>query len=205
MQSSLYNNYLKRVFDFLFSLIVLSILSPLLLIIIILLFIVNRGKPFFIQSRPGKDEKEIFVIKFKTMNDKKDKNGNLLPDKERITSIGRILRSASLDELPQFVNVLKGDMSLVGPRPLLFKYIPLYNERQRMRHLVRPGITGLAQVSGRNSISWKDKFEYDIQYIENLSFLLDIKIIIKTIQKVILRQGINQSKERPMQPFNGRN
>lgn len=205
LKRSIYNSYFKRIIDFLFSLFVLIILSPLLILIILLLSIVNRGKPFFIQSRPGKDEKEIFIIKFKTMNDKKDNEGNLLPDKERITIIGKILRSTSMDELPQFINVLKGDMSLVGPRPLLFKYIPLYTERQRMRNLVRPGITGLAQVSGRNAISWKQKFEYDISYIENLSFVLDVKIILKTIHKVILGQGINQSKERPMQPFNGSN
>ena len=201
----LYKDYLKRPFDFIISLIVLIALLPLLLLIIIPLFFINNGKPFFIQSRPGKDEKVIFVIKFRTMNEKRDNKGILLPDKDRITTIGRILRVASLDELPQFFNVLKGDMSLVGPRPLLFKYIPLYNERQRKRNLVRPGITGLAQVSGRNSISWKEKFDFDIYYVENISFLMDVKLLLKTLVQVIKGHGINQSDLRPMMPFDGNN
>jgi lipopolysaccharide/colanic/teichoic acid biosynthesis glycosyltransferase len=171
---------------------------------LILLF-TNGRKVFYIQPRPGKNEKPFYLYKFKTMSDKKDKNGDLLPDVERITKFGAFLRKFSMDEIPQLFNVLKGDMSLVGPRPLLFKYIPLYNERQRKRHLVRPGITGLAQVSGRNTISWEKKFEYDVQYVENVSLFLDLKILSKTFVKVIAGQGINQSPERPMQPFNGFN
>lgn len=201
----MYKSFLKRVIDFSLSFIGLILILPLLLLIIILLLVVNRGNPFFVQIRPGKNEKPFKLIKFKTMTDEKDEQGELLPDKKRITKFGSFLRNYSLDELPQLINVLKGDMSLVGPRPLLFKYIPLYNERQRKRHKVRPGITGLAQVNGRNAISWAQKFEYDIEYVENLSFLLDVKILYKTFLKVVKKQGINQSSERPMVPFDGTN
>lgn len=167
--------------------------------------IFNRGSVFFTQSRPGQFEKEIKVIKFKTMNDKRDANGNLLSDKERLTTFGKFLRKYSLDELPQLINVIKGDLSLIGPRPLLFKYLPLYNERQRLRHRVKPGITGWAQVNGRNAISWQQKFEYDVYYVENISFSLDLKIFFLTIYKIIKSEGVNQSSERPMMPFEGNN
>lgn len=166
---------------------------------------VNDGKPFFLQDRPGYREKCIRIIKFKSMNDKKDEAGNLLPDNVRLTKVGRFVRATSLDELPQLFNVLKGDMSLIGPRPLLFKYLPLYKPEQRRRHEVRPGITGLAQVSGRNTISWHKKFEYDVYYVDNLSFRMDLNIFLKTIRKIIIREGVNQSEVRPMQPFDGTN
>jgi undecaprenyl phosphate N,N'-diacetylbacillosamine 1-phosphate transferase len=201
----MYRKLFKRLFDFIVSLILVLVLSPLILILSILLYFANQGKPFFFQSRPGYREKEIFIIKFKSMNDKKDANGKILPDAQRMTPVGKFIRSTSLDELPQLINVIKGDMSLVGPRPLLFKYIPLYSAEQRHRHDVRPGITGLAQVSGRNSIPWTKKFAYDIEYVERLSFTLDIRILFKTAQKVFLREGVNQTEERPMEPFNGRN
>jgi undecaprenyl phosphate N,N'-diacetylbacillosamine 1-phosphate transferase len=201
----MYPKLFKRLFDFTVSLILVLVLSPVILILSILLYYANQGQPFFFQSRPGYLEKEIFIIKFKSMNDKKDADGKLLPDAQRMTSVGKFIRSTSLDELPQLINVLKGDMSLVGPRPLLYKYIPLYSAVQRHRHDVRPGITGLAQVSGRNSISWTKKFAYDIEYVEKLSFALDIQILFKTAQKVFLREGVNQTEERPMEPFNGSN
>jgi lipopolysaccharide/colanic/teichoic acid biosynthesis glycosyltransferase len=170
-----------------------------------LLWLQNKGSAFFFQDRPGQNEKKIRIVKFKSMTDEKDKEGKLLPDNERITRLGRFVRKWSLDELPQLFNVLKGDMSLIGPRPLLFKYIPLYSEEQRQRHHVKPGITGWAQVNGRNAISWHKKFELDVYYVENLSFGLDFKIFWKTILKIIKREGINQSQERPMQPFDGTN
>ncbi len=198
-------SFIKRIADFLFSLLLLLVLSPVLIIIFLGLFIINRGSVFFIQSRPGQFEKEIKVIKFKTMTDKRDKEGNLLPDKLRLTGFGKFLRKFSLDDLPQLINVLKGDLSLIGPRPLLFKYIPLYNERQRLRHNVKPGITGWAQVNGRNAISWQQKFEYDVYYVENLSFALDVKIFFLTIYKILKSEGVNQSTERPMMPFDGTN
>jgi lipopolysaccharide/colanic/teichoic acid biosynthesis glycosyltransferase len=162
-----------------------------------------KNNPFFIQERPGKNEKIFKLIKFKTMNDKTDENGKLLPDKERLTKIGKIIRSLSLDELPQLINVLKGNMSLVGPRPLLIKYLPLYNERQRKRHNVKPGITGWAQVNGRNNISWEEKFELDVEYVENVCFLFDMKILWMTILKVIKREGINSISTATMYPFTG--
>src|SRR5690606_1001833 len=192
-----YVKKIKPIIDFTSAFVLLIFLSPLLIIIALILLLIYRGNPFFIQSRPGQFEKEIKILKFKTMSDKKDKERNLLPDKERLTAFGKFLRKFSLDELPQLVNVLKGDMSLVGPRPLLFKYIPLYNERQKLRHTVKPGITGWAQVNGRNSIKWHYKFEHDIYYVENLSFALDMKILFMTLIKVFKREGINQSPERP--------
>ena len=201
----IYKNFFKRIFDFCVALVLLLVLLPLIVLVAVVLFFQNNGKPFFFQSRPGKDTKPFEVIKFKTMNDKKDANGNLLSDKQRITAFGKLLRKLSIDELPQLVNVLKGDMSLVGPRPLLFKYVPLYSEEQNRRHQVRPGITGWAQVNGRNSISWTKKFEYDTYYVDHVSLLLDIKILWMTFLKVILREGVNQSEDRPMMPFDGHN
>jgi lipopolysaccharide/colanic/teichoic acid biosynthesis glycosyltransferase len=205
MNKSSYIKYIKTSFDFLTSIILLIILSPLFLAILFVLYIQNNGEPFFIQERPGKNLKPFKILKFKTMNDKKDENGVLLPDKDRLTLAGRLVRKTSVDELPQLINVIKGDMSLIGPRPLLFKYVPLYNDSQRRRHLVRPGITGWAQVNGRNSISWQRKFELDNYYVDHVSFLLDLRIFWLTIVKILKREGINQSAERPMEPFNGSN
>lgn len=186
------------------ALVGLIILSPLFLILWIGLSIANKGGgAFFLQERPGKDEKIFKVIKFKTMNDRRDENGNLLPDSERLTTIGRWIRSLSLDELPQLINVLKGDMALVGPRPLLVQYLPLYDDVQRRRHEVRPGITGWAQVNGRNAISWQEKFEHDVWYVDHLSLSLDIKILLKTIEKVFKREGINSEAAVTMEPFQG--
>ena len=165
----------------------------------------NRGKAFFYQERPGKDQVPFRIIKFKTMNDRTDNQGKLLPDNQRLTVFGNYVRKFSLDELPQLINVLKGEMSLIGPRPLLFKYIPLYSAEQNRRHEVRPGITGWAQVNGRNSISWTRKFELDVEYVDRLSFALDFKIFWLTILKIVKREGINQSEARPMEPFNGSN
>lgn len=201
----MYKFFFKRVIDFFASLIGLLLLSPLLLIVIVILFIQSNGKPFFFQTRPGKNQKAFKIIKFKSMTDAKDAEGNLLPDNKRITVVGKLIRKTSIDELPQLINVLKGDMSLVGPRPLLFKYIPLYNEEQLKRHDVRPGITGWAQVNGRNSISWTEKFSLDFYYVNNVSLLLDIKILWKTVMKVVKKEGVNQSEDIPMEPFNGKN
>ncbi|HMO61161.1 MAG TPA: sugar transferase [Ferruginibacter sp.] len=200
-------NYLifKRLFDFYCSLLALLILSPIFLIIYILLFIANKGQVFFTQERPGKNEKIFKVIKFKTMSDARNSSGQLLPDAERLTVVGKLVRSLSIDELPQLINVLKGDMSLVGPRPLLPKYLPLYNEVQKKRHNVRPGITGWAQVNGRNAISWSQKFNYDVWYVNNVSFLLDIKIILLTLKKVVMREDINSNNSTTMLPFTGNN
>jgi len=201
---SFYRLYFKRIIDFVFAVIGLIILSPLFLILWIWLSIANKGAgAFFVQERPGKDEKIFKVIKFKTMNDRRDENGNLLPDNERLTTIGRWIRSLSLDELPQLINVLKGDMSLIGPRPLLVQYLPLYDEVQRRRHEVRPGITGWAQVNGRNAISWQEKFAYDVWYVDHLSLSLDIKILLKTIEKVFKREGINSGTYVTMELFKG--
>jgi lipopolysaccharide/colanic/teichoic acid biosynthesis glycosyltransferase len=201
----MYDKFFKRGLDILISSLILIFSFPIFILVSLILIYINKGKPFFFQMRPGFREKQIYIIKFKSMTDEKGPDGNLLPDIERMTSFGNFLRKTSIDELPQLVNVLKGDMSLVGPRPLLFKYIPLYTEDQRRRHNVKPGITGLAQVSGRNSISWTEKFKHDIYYVDNLSFLLDIKILFLTFKKVLVSEGINQSEERPMSPFNGKN
>ena len=198
----MYRHFFKRFFDFFFALIGLIVLSPIFFILWVWLTIANKGAgAFFLQERPGKDEKIFKVIKFKTMNDRRDAKGNLLPDSERLTRIGRFVRSLSLDELPQLINVLKGDMSLIGPRPLLIQYLPLYDEMQRRRHEVRPGMTGWAQVNGRNAISWQQKFEYDVWYVDNLSFSLDVKIISKTIEKVFKREGINSETAVTMEEF----
>ncbi len=187
------------------SLTTFIILSPLFVLVIILLFIANNGKPFFTQLRPGKNEKIFRLIKFKTMNDKSDKKGNLLPDAARLTTIGKFVRKTSLDEIPQLLNVIKGDMSLIGPRPLLVEYLPLYNKEQKNRHKVRPGITGWAQVNGRNTISWQKKFEYDVWYVKNLSFSLDVKILLLTIKKVFKSEGINSDSGVTMEKFTGNN
>jgi len=201
--SSIYVSIVKPVFDFVFALIVLTVFSPVILILIILLFIANNGKPFFFQLRPGRNEKIFKLIKFKTMNDKVDKNGRLLPDSERLTTVGKFIRKTSLDELPQLVNVLLGDMSLIGPRPLLVEYLPLYNSKQKTRHNVKPGITGLAQVNGRNAINWQTKFDYDIEYVNNVSFSLDFKILFQTLQKVLKSEGISSDTSATMEKFTG--
>lgn len=202
----MYKYFFKRLIDFTIVLIALLIIWPFLVVITIWLHFANKGAgAFFLQERPGKNEKIFKVIKFKTMNDEKDDNGKLLPDKDRLTTIGKIIRSLSIDELPQLINVLKGEMSLVGPRPLLVQYLPLYNEKQRRRHEVWPGITGWAQVNGRNAISWEQKFEYDVWYVENCSFLLDLKIMYLTIKKVFVREGINASQTETMEAFKGTN
>lgn len=202
---SIYAGYCKRIIDFIISFMGLILILPILFLITIILAIVNRGNPFFIQARPGLNEKIFRLYKFRTMRDLYDKDGNLLPDKERITRVGRMVRALSLDELLQLVNILKGDMSLVGPRPLLVKYLPLYNETQRRRHQVRPGITGWAQVNGRNSLNWEEKFVLDVWYVDNISLFLDMKILAYTILKVIRRDGINANEEKTMCAFDGSN
>jgi|SRR5690554_2061266 len=201
----MYKNYFKRIFDFLAALFGLLILSPIFIIVTVALFFANQGKPFFLQVRPGKNEHFFTIIKFKSMNDKKDANGRLLPDAQRLTPVGAFVRKTSLDEIPQLINVLIGDMSLIGPRPLRIHYLPLYSEEQKKRHSVRPGITGWAQVNGRNAISWTKKFEYDIWYVEKISFLLDIKILFMTIKKVFIKEGISKEGEVTTVPFDGKN
>ena len=204
--SLMYKYVLKRVIDFILVLIILVVVGPILLLITIWLHFANKGAgAFFTQERPGKDGKIFRVIKFKTMTDERDTDGNLLPDAQRLTKVGRFVRSTSIDELPQLINVLKGDMALVGPRPLLPKYLPLYSEEQFRRHEVRPGITGWAQVNGRNDISWKRKFELDVWYVDHISFWLDVKIIMLTIKKVFVREGINKEGNATTEAFNGHN
>ena len=199
----MYKNYLKRPLDFILSTLAFLLASPIFLLVTLLLAIVNNGSAFFFQARPGKDEKIFKVIKFKTMTDEKGANGELLPDSDRLTAIGSFVRKTSLDEIPQLLNVIKGDMSLIGPRPLLVQYLPLYNKEQKRRHNVRPGISGWAQVNGRNTISWEKKFEYDVWYVDNLSFLLDLRIIFKTVWKVFKSEGISQDGEATMTYFDG--
>lgn len=201
----MYKSFFKPIFDFVMALVGFIFLSPLFIVVAIGLFFANDGKPFFFQLRPGKNGKLFKIIKFKTMNDKKDANGNLLPDAERLTKIGNFVRKTSLDEIPQLINVIKGDMSLIGPRPLLPHYLELYNDFQRRRNEIKPGITGWAQVNGRNTISWEKKFEYDVWYVDNISFLLDIKIIFLTILKVIKSEGINEQGQATSQEFKGNN
>ena len=202
----IYSCFFKRVIDFILVFVVLAIIWPILLLIIIWLHFANKGAgAFFIQERPGKDGKVFQVIKFKTMTDERDAEGNLLPDAERLTKVGRFIRSTSIDELLQLINVLKGDMALIGPRPLLPQYLPLYSKEQARRHEVRPGITGWAQVNGRNAISWTNKFELDVLYVDHCSFLLDLKIIFMTIKKVFVREGINSDTSATMEAFNGYN
>ena len=201
----MYKNFIKPAIDFVLALVGFLFLSPVFVLVAIGLFFANDGKPFFFQLRPGKDGKIFKIIKFKTMTDKKDENGNLLPDADRLTKIGSFVRKTSLDEIPQLLNVIKGDMSLVGPRPLLPKYLELYNDFQRRRNEVKPGITGWAQVNGRNSISWEKKFEYDVWYVDNVSFLLDIKILILTVLKVVKSEGINEQGQATSNEFKGNN
>ncbi|WP_286861255.1 sugar transferase [Proteiniphilum sp. UBA5510] len=202
----MYKHFFKRLIDFFLSFLGFIIISPVFLLLWIWLSIANKGAgAFFFQERPGKDERIFRVIKFKTMNDRKDASGNLLPDAQRLTKVGKFVRSTSLDEIPQLLNVIKGDMSLIGPRPLLVQYLPLYNETQRRRHEVRPGITGWAQVNGRNAISWEQKFAYDVWYVDNVSLSLDVKILLKTIQKVFKREGISSNSSATMEPFKGDN
>jgi undecaprenyl phosphate N,N'-diacetylbacillosamine 1-phosphate transferase len=200
---AMYKDFFKRIIDFLLVLIGIVIMSPILIIITVFLYFSNNGKPFFIQKRPGKNGKVFEIIKFKTMNDKTDSEGVLLSDNLRLTKLGSIVRKTSFDEIPQLFNVLKGEMSLIGPRPLLTDYYHLYNDFQNRRHEVRPGITGWAQVNGRNAISWDKKFEYDVWYVDNLSFLLDCKIILKTIIKVVKSEGVNPENDSFTEPFNG--
>lgn len=202
----MYRNSIKRLIDFSISFLALSILWPILLIVAIWLHFTNKGAgAFFFQERPGKDAKIFKVIKFKTMTDERDSDGKLLPDSERLTKVGKFVRSTSLDELPQLLNVLKGDMALIGPRPLMPKYLPLYSVEQMRRHEVRPGITGWAQVNGRNNISWTKKFELDVWYVDNLTFLLDIKILFLTVKKVLIREDISKDGHATTEPFNGKN
>lgn len=203
--NSMYKHFLKRIFDFLAALIGLVLLSPIFIVVVIGLYFANQGKPFFFQARPGKGGNIFKIVKFKTMNDKKDNEGNLLSDAERLTSIGAFVRKTSLDEIPQLINVLKGDMSLIGPRPLLPQYLELYNTEQMRRHEVKPGITGWAQVNGRNAISWKRKFELDVYYVDHISLALDMKIFFMTIKKVFVREGISQEGQATAEAFNGNN
>lgn len=201
----MYRTFLKPLLDSLLSLTALLLLSPVLLVLSGLLSVVNGGQPFFFQTRPGKNGKLFRIVKFKTMNDKTDASGQMLPDGERLTRMGQLVRKSSLDELPQLINVLKGDMSLIGPRPLLVQYLPLYSAEQARRHEIRPGITGWAQVNGRNAISWEEKFRLDVEYVDQLSFAMDVKIVLKTIQKVFKREGISQAGQATMEYFTGKN
>ena len=200
----MYKKGFKRLIDVTAAVLVLIFFSPLFIGVYLLLML-SQNSAFFTQDRPGKNGKVFKLIKFKTMSDKRDAQGNLLPDAERLTKVGKWVRSTSLDELPQLINVLKGDMSLIGPRPLLIKYLPLYSETQKRRHEVKPGITGWAQVNGRNAISWNKKFEYDVWYVDHLSFLLDCKIVWRTIKKIIIREGISSDTSVTMEPFKGNN
>ena len=202
----MYSNCIKRILDFCIALLALSVLWPILLVITMFLHFANKGAgAFFTQERPGKDAKIFKVIKYKTMTDERDADGKLLPDDQRLTRIGKIVRSLSIDELPQLFNVLKGDMSFVGPRPLLVKYLPLYSKEQMRRHNVRPGITGWAQVNGRNAITHTKKFEYDVWYVDNISFMLDLKILFLTIKKVFVREGISSEGIATAETFDGTN
>ena len=204
----MYKHFFKRFFDFLIALIALICISPILLVVTVWLHFANKGAgAFFFQERPGKDGKIFKVIKFKTMTDERDANGELLPDADRLTRVGRLVRSTSIDELPQLFNVLMGDMSLIGPRPLLVQYLPLYSKEQARRHEVRPGISGWAQCHGRNNISWTEKFKLDVWYVDHVSLMTDLKVIFITIKKVILKEDINQvgGEWATMDPFNGHN
>ncbi len=199
----MYAKYIKRMLDFLISLMALIVLSPVLLVLTVVGAIKMKGNPFFTQLRPGKDEKIFKLVKFRSMTCEKDAQGNLLPDEKRLTKYGKFLRSTSLDELPELWNILKGDMSIVGPRPLLVKYLPRYNKTQARRHEVRPGITGLAQVHGRNAISWEKRFAYDVAYVEKIGFLMDLKIIFQTVRVVLVREGISSESSCTMEEFMG--
>ena len=199
----MYRSVLKPTGDFIFALLALALASPVFVMITFLLALNNKGNPFFIQKRPGKNGAIFQIIKFKTMNDKKNQNGILLPDYERLTFIGKAVRKTSLDEIPQLINVLKGEMSLVGPRPLLPEYLELYNEEQKKRHFVKPGITGWAQVNGRNALSWEEKFEFDVEYVNRVSPQLDAKIVLVTLEKVVRRHGVNTNNYMTMDAFKG--
>ena len=199
----MYNNYFKRIIDFIASLIGLVLLFPVLAILTFLLTLANKENPFFFQIRPGKHEKLFKIIKFKTMTDARDIHGNLLPDNQRLTRLGGFIRKTSLDEIPQLFNVLKGEMSLIGPRPLLPEYLPLYNDIQKKRHQVRPGITGWAQVNGRNSIGWEEKFMLDVYYVNTFSLAMDLKVLFLTIKKVLLREGVTSVTSVSMEKFKG--
>lgn len=202
----MYSCFFKRIIDFVFVFCILAVIWPVLLLITFWLHFANKGAgAFFLQDRPGKKGKIFKVIKFKTMTDERDTGGNLLPDEKRLTKVGKFIRSTSIDELPQLINVLKGDMALIGPRPLLVQYLPLYSKEQTRRHEVRPGITGWAQVNGRNAISWTKKFELDVWYVDHCSFRLDMKILFLTIKKVFVREGISQEGRATMEAFNGYN
>ena len=200
----MYKNGFKIILDFLTSLTALLIFSPIFILITVFLFFANSGKPFFLQQRPGLNQKIFTIIKFKTMNDRKDENGNLLHDSKRLTLIGKFVRKTSLDEIPQLINVLKGDMSLVGPRPLLVNYLHLYSEFQQQRHNVKPGITGWAQVNGRNAIAWERKFELDVFYVKNITLIFDLKILILTVKKVFQAKGISAENNATIEPFEGK-
>ena len=199
----MYRSLFKRVFDFILSLTAIIILSPVLLLLTVIGAFLMGGNPFFTQDRPGKDGKVFKLFKFKSMNNKRDERGELLPDEKRLTSYGQFIRNTSLDELPELINILKGDMAIVGPRPLLVRYLTRYNKTQARRHEVRPGLTGLAQVNGRNAISWEEKFRYDVEYVDNLSLMLDIKIILMTVLKVVKRDGISSESSATMEEFMG--
>lgn len=200
-----YRNFFKRFLDLVISITGLCLLSPVFMLVVLFLLIANQGKPFFVQRRPGKQGRIFKLVKFKTMNDRKDAAGKLLPDEKRLTAIGKFIRKTSLDEIPQLVNVLKGDMSLIGPRPLLVEYLPLYTPEQNRRHEVRPGITGWAQVNGRNAISWEQKFEYDVWYVDHCNFITDCKILLLTVKKVFKTEGISQQGHATMPYFRGAN
>jgi undecaprenyl phosphate N,N'-diacetylbacillosamine 1-phosphate transferase len=200
----MYKSLLKPLFDITFSLLGFFLAIPILLIASLLITLSNKGNPFFLQKRPGRKGIVFTIIKFKTMNDKKDSDGNLLSDEQRLTTIGSFIRRTSIDEIPQLINVLKGDMSLIGPRPLLVNYMHLYSNFQNRRHEVKPGITGWAQVNGRNAIDWETKFNMDVWYVDNISFITDIKILLKTLKKVILREGINSENSKTIEPFDGK-
>ena len=199
----MYRNLIKLVLDIGVAIVAFTLISPIFLIVAIFLMIVNNGKAFFLQKRPGKSGRIFTIIKFKTMNDKKDSEGNLLPDEIRLTTVGKIVRSTSIDEIPQLLNVILGDMSFVGPRPLLPEYLPLYSDFQMKRHLVKPGITGWAQIKGRNTIIWQQKFELDVWYVEHQSFILDCKILMQTVKKVLLKEDINTEGQATTTPFRG--
>jgi lipopolysaccharide/colanic/teichoic acid biosynthesis glycosyltransferase len=199
----IYAKYLKRILDLAVSFLAIVILSPFIILFSLIGAVLMRGNPFFIQKRPGKNEKIFKLIKFRTMTNRKDGNGNLLPDEQRLTGYGKFLRSTSIDEIPELFNILKGDMSIIGPRPLLVKYLPLYNDYQKHRHDVRPGLTGYAQVHGRNTLSWKQKFDMDIKYVEHITFIGDLKILAETVKKVIKREGISSETSVTMEEFTG--
>jgi undecaprenyl phosphate N,N'-diacetylbacillosamine 1-phosphate transferase len=201
----MYQRLLKQLLDLIFSVLLFAVLSPVFIACSVLLFFANSGKPFFFQQRPGKNEQIFTIIKFKTMSDKKDNDGNLLSDAKRLTAIGKFIRKTSLDEIPQLLNVIKGDMSLVGPRPLLTEYLALYNQFQKRRHQVKPGITGWAQVNGRNAISWEQKFAYDVWYVDHLSLALDFRILFMTVKKVFRSEGINKEGFSTTEYFKGNN